>query len=368
MADIPQYKPGYRLWVDNIYDLKLLVDEANNFRDSRLTIGTILYVQEEDKYYSIKGQGHQVTGYEPLKTSSGNIYFGTEEPTDLTEEDKCETLWVVDDETGAVEDYINGYYPEQNIISSMQTRITQLEKIVDSLSSMLEYGVIAGDSTVGARTVMMGKSPICTNPTTDEDEETYDEGTLKPPAILATVPNLSIKHDTIDNFRKNYQNLINGELIWIRNGENINTGDPGLYMYAANKLFVGFISLASESGSDGSGGSGGNINPDDMTTISINSEGILNILSNKIKVGTDGILNINDNNHFTIGENNVLQISSNQSSPSFPNDQPSQEESISATFEDNILVLNTNNLISLDENNCLVFNKEIIDDENNIKL
>ena len=128
-------------------------------------------------------------------------------------------------------------------------------------------------------------------------------------------------------------------------------------MYAANKLFVGFISLASGSGSDGSGGSGGNINPDDMTTISINSEGILNILSK-----------INDNNHFTIGENNVLQISTNQSSPSFPNNQPSQEETVSATIEDNILVLNTNNLMTLDENNYLVFNKEIIDDENNIKL
>lgn len=364
MADIPQYKPDYRLWVDNIGDLKLLVDEANNFKDSRLTTGTILYVQEEDTYYSIKGQGHTIIGYEPLKVSSGNIYFGTDEP-ELSEYEKAETIWVVDNEEGAVEGYINGYQPEENIISSMNKRISDLEKTVNSLSAMLEYGIIAGDSSVGARTVMMDKSPICTNPTTDEDEETYDEGTLKPAEILATVPNLAIKHDTIDNFKKNYQNLINGELIWIRNGENINTGDPGLFIYAANKLYVGFISLASGSGS---GGSGGNINPDDMTTISINNEGVLDILSNKIKVDISGILNINDNNNFIIGENGVLQILTKQSSPSFPSDPPSQEETISATVEDNILVLNTNNLMTLDENNCLVFNKEIIDDENNIKL
>lgn len=361
MSDIPQYKPDYRLWVDNIDDLKLLVDEVNNFKDSRLTTGTILYVQEEDKYYSIKGQGHIITGYEPLKVSSGNIYFGIEEPTDLTEDEKAETIWVVDDEEGAVEGYINGYQPEKNIISSMNKRISDLEKTVNSLSAMLEYGIIAGDSSIGARTVMMDKSPICTNPNTDEDEETYEEGTLKPAEILATVPNLAIKHDTIDNFKKNYQNLINGELIWIRNGENINVGDPGLFIYAANKLYVGFISLASSGG-------GGNINPDDMTTISINDEGILDILSNKIKVDTSGILNINDNNNFIIEDNNVLQILVKQSTTSFPDNPPSQEETISATIEDNILVLNTNNLMTLDENNCLVFNKEIIDDENNIKL
>ena len=74
----------------------------------------------------------------------------------------------------------------------------------------------------------------------DEDEPT-DDGSIKPSELLATVPNFSIKHDTIENFKKNYQNLINGELIWIRNGENINVGDPGLYMYAANKLYLGFI-------------------------------------------------------------------------------------------------------------------------------
>ena len=362
MADIPQYKPDYRLWVDNIDDLKLLVDETNNFKDSRLTPGTILYVQEEDRYYSIKGQGHTIIGYEPLKVSSGNIFFGPDEP-ELKEDEKAETIWVVDDEEGSREGYINGYQPEENIISSMNKRISDLEKMVNSLSAILEYGIIGGDSSIGARTVMMGKSPICTNPNTDEDEETYEDGMLKPAEILATVPNLAIKHDTVENFKKNYQNLINGELIWVRNGENINAGDPGLCIYAANKLYVGFIPLASSGG-----GGGGNINPDDMTTISINSEGILDILSNKIKVDADGILNINDNNNFTIGENNVLHISSKQSSPVFPNNQPSQEETISATIEDNILVLNTNNLMTLDENNYLVFNKEIIDDENNIKL
>ena len=33
---LPKHKPDYRLWVDTVEDIKLLVDEANNFKDPRV--------------------------------------------------------------------------------------------------------------------------------------------------------------------------------------------------------------------------------------------------------------------------------------------------------------------------------------------
>ena len=51
---LPKHKPDYRLWVDTVEDIKLLVDEANNYKDPRVPIGTIIYAAEEDQYYSIK--------------------------------------------------------------------------------------------------------------------------------------------------------------------------------------------------------------------------------------------------------------------------------------------------------------------------
>ena len=57
---LPKHKPDYRLWVDTVEDIKLLVDEANNYKDPRVTIGTIIYAAEEDQYYSIKGNNHKI--------------------------------------------------------------------------------------------------------------------------------------------------------------------------------------------------------------------------------------------------------------------------------------------------------------------
>ena len=43
---LPKHKPDYRLWVDTVEDIKLLVDEANNYKDPRVTIGTIIYAAD----------------------------------------------------------------------------------------------------------------------------------------------------------------------------------------------------------------------------------------------------------------------------------------------------------------------------------
>lgn len=344
---LPKHKPDYRLWVDTVEDIKLLVDEANNYKDPRVTIGTIIYAAEEDQYYSIKGNNHKVSGYEVLKTNSENIFFGNTEPN-IDQNTKLKSLWVVDSDDVSTEEYIHGYFPEDNIITSLKNRVGELEKQVKSLMSIIQYGAIAGDSTIGGRTSIMGMSPVCTNPTTDEDEPT-DDGSIKPSELLATVPNFSIKHDTIENFKKNYQNLINGELIWIRNGENINVGDPGLYMYAANKLYVGFISLAS--GSGGSGGSGS------LVTIEVKDDGILDILSNRTSVNSDGILIIDDTENFNVDDTGILNIKGIKSG----------EDTIKGEVKDNILNITSTAKLFI-EDDVLIINDANAIDEGVIKL
>lgn len=344
---LPKHKPDYRLWVDTVEDIKLLVDEANNYKDPRVTIGTIIYAAEEDQYYSIKGNNHKVSGYEVLKTNSENIFFGNTEPN-IDQNTKLKSLWVVDSDDVSTEEYIHGYFPEDNIITSLKNRVGELEKQVKSLMSIIQYGAIAGDSTIGGRTSIMGMSPVCTNPTTDEDEPT-DDGSIKPSELLATVPNFSIKHDTIENFKKNYQNLINGELIWIRNGENINVGDPGLYMYAANKLYVGFISLAS--GSGGSGGSGS------LVTIEVKDDGILDILSNRTSVNSDGILIIDDTENFNVDDTGILNIKGIKSG----------EDTIKGEVKDNILNITSTAKLFI-EDGVLIINDANAIDEGIIKL
>ena len=353
---LPKHKPDYRLWVDTVEDIKLLVDEANNYADPRVTIGTIIYAAEEDQYYSIKGNNHKVSGYEVLKTNSENIFFGNTEPN-IDKNTKLKSLWVVDSDDVSTEEYIHGYFPEDNIITSLKNRVGELEKQVKSLMSIIQYGAIAGDSTIGGRTSIMGMSPVCTNPTTDEDEPT-DDGSIKPSELLATVPNFSIKHDTIENFKKNYQNLINGELIWIRNGENINVGDPGLYMYAANKLYVGFISLASGSGNaGGSGGSGS------LVTIEVKDDGILDILSNRTSVNSDGILIIDDTENFNVNDNGILNIKGIKSDEDITTpDKPEVEDPIKGEVEDNILNITSTAKLFIEDGVLIINDSNAVED------
>ena len=353
---LPKHKPDYRLWVDTVEDIKLLVDEANNYADPRVTIGTIIYAAEEDQYYSIKGNNHKVSGYEVLKTNSEIIFFGNKEPN-IDRNEKLKALWVVDSDDVSTEEYIHGYFPEDNIITSLKNRVGELEKQVKSLMSIIQYGAIAGDSTIGGRTSIMGMSPVCTNPTTDEDEPT-DDGSIKPSELLATVPNFSIKHDTIENFKKNYQNLINGELIWIRNGENINVGDPGLYMYAANKLYVGFISLASGSGNaGGSGGSGS------LVTIEVKDDGILDILSNKTSVNSDGILIIDDTENFNVDDNSILNIKGIKSDEDITTpDKPEVEDPIKGEVEDNILNITSTAKLFIEDGVLIINDSNVVED------
>jgi hypothetical protein len=75
---------------------------------------------------------------------------------------------------------------------------------------IINYGINAGDASVGGRTRMMKTSSIAINPTTGDEEST---DYIEPDGFTYTVPNIAIKKDTAQNFKNNINNLIDGELI-----------------------------------------------------------------------------------------------------------------------------------------------------------
>lgn len=133
-------------------------------------------------------------------------------------------------------------------LNSVRKSIKTLEDQMSQVLRILNYGVIAGDASIGARTNLYS-SAVPINPNTGEEEEEF----IKPEGLPSTVPNLSIKCDILENFSKNKRNLIDGELIWIIDKNS-------LYIYYANR----FIPISNTSG----GGNGDNeeiIPEDDMT-------------------------------------------------------------------------------------------------------
>lgn len=157
------------------------------------------------------------------------LYFDTETPPDDTHK-----IWIDTDSKGSA------VYSPDGLVASLVKRVETLESYVSKLLKIIEYGAIAGDASIGGRS-LMEESATPINPITGEIEDP-DEPTEKG---VVTIPNFSPKIDTSVNFKKNMNNLIDGELIWIKNGENIKEGDLGLFLVANNKDFVGFIPCSS---------------------------------------------------------------------------------------------------------------------------
>jgi hypothetical protein len=98
---------------------------------------------------------------------------------------------------------------------------------MDQVIKIIQYGAIAGDSSIGGRTgIMSSATPINPNPDSEDEEETTE---IEPTHLTYTVPNISVKVDTLENFSKNYRNLLNGELIWISDKQS-------LYIYINGKF------------------------------------------------------------------------------------------------------------------------------------
>lgn len=184
-------------------------------------VGQIVYIKDQDEYWYLKEDN--VWGV------LNNIVVSESEPSK-------EALWI--DPTGDSE--INKEGNLTNIRQSLKTLQQQMDQVI----KIIQYGAIAGDSSIGGRTVMMASAdPI--NPNQDDEEEAVVQ--IEPDHLKYTIPNISVKTDTMANFSANYRNLIDGELIWM-------TDKNSLYIYINGK----FVSI--------SNGTGGDVpTPDDMT-------------------------------------------------------------------------------------------------------
>lgn len=186
--------------------------------------GDLVYVIENDTTYKYTKDGWQA--FEQA------LVVSNDEPTNKS------VVWYEPDS-----DYVLN---QEGNLTAVRASIKTLEEQMAKVLKLINYGVIAGDSSVGARTIMY-KSATPINPNTGETEPIEPIEPNKTD-LLYTVPNISVKHDTLENFSKNKRNLIDGELIWI-------TDKNSLYIYLNNK----FTPISNGSG-------GGEITPeDDMT-------------------------------------------------------------------------------------------------------
>lgn len=248
--------------------------------------GHISYCIETGLHYVFNpsNEYNNETGYWAEMTTS-MVETGDSAPNDTNK------IWV--DTSGGVDDP----YGE---IDQLKSKITKLEIIVNQLTKLLTVGIKAGDSTIGGRTMLSNLSTpiIPTSSITEDDyyneESEYEKDSLcvyngviyyaledisapagpfdidkwtteSPDALepyssnlIATVPNLAVKLDTSANFKKNYVNLIDGELIFC-------TDISSLYIYRNGK-FIAIGSSKTDSGSKAN------------TTITIDENNIMTIL------------------------------------------------------------------------------------------
>lgn len=112
-------------------------------------------------------------------------------------------LWISNMEQPA--DEIN----DSKILQKIIKKLNDLELLYSEISKLLSLGIIAGNSSIGTKT-LLSESSEQINPFPNSTEPELEN--TKPDKLLYTVPNLSIKLDTIDNFNNNLNNLIDGEL------------------------------------------------------------------------------------------------------------------------------------------------------------
>ena len=222
------YGKGGHKEVDTLTDL-------SNIPAFRLTIGSICYVRETGTTFRCVKFKH-VDG--TLFESEADV---VESDLGSWEEISSEDI-VVSDNEPAVRDqnkiwFDTGSHVSRDInasseeIASLNRSVASLQKQVESLLSILNYGVVAGDSSNSWRHKMIGTTGLI-NPGTGEAEGDTIRPTTE--ALKHTVPNISIKVDTAQNFKTNYQNLIDGELIWITDQGKDKEGS--LFIYIGGKF------------------------------------------------------------------------------------------------------------------------------------
>ena len=256
--------------------------------DRNIDEGHIAYCLEDGNVYKFCGPIHEGNphgvnfderlGYWRLQNSFG-IWKDGSEPTDTN------MLWITDTRTDSE------VYAGSDYIRDLQIQVGQLQTQVSNLMKILNYGVIAGDASVGGRTEMMSKAEPIDPSVEPNPTSNYSGEDIAPAELLYTVPNLSIKIDTMENFKKHSNNLINGELVWIES-EKIAEEDPGLYIYTYRR---GFTPAAN-----------GGVGPSPTThSYYVDNSGILHIESSSIYIDSDGIIYFDEN---IVDENGIMNL------------------------------------------------------------
>ena len=196
--------------------------------------GKVILLGSLDKYDEIIRE---------IIAKKGNaIYYGDEPP------EQTDVFWVSNAD-------MSEYIPDNTVVQNLYRRLAEIEAFLLKYRHVVDYGVIAGDSSIGGRTNIMATAepvePGTDVPGTGADDAVgtvADDEQVIPEELGATVPNISVKCDTAANFMENYQNLISGELLWA-------TDQQKLFMYYDGV----FIPVGS-----GGGGGGGGMNPDEI--------------------------------------------------------------------------------------------------------
>lgn len=277
------------------------IQERDEIPITKRKVGMLCYVIEDDKYYKLEDDGSwgkanlSGSGIIQIESLDDIENLDNIEPgqmvyiKDLDEfryakdlenwgilnnivvsetEPSTEALWI--DPTG------DSDLNQEGNLTSIRKSILTLQQQMERVIKILEYGAIAGDSSIGARTQLMSSAePINPNDddTQDSDEpEDTETRQIEPDHLLYTIPNLSIKVDTLVNFSTNYRNLINGELIWISDKNS-------LYIYVDGK----FIPISNGSSPD-IPTTGDDMTKEDIEKLYFNHLGFINTKEEQYKM------------------------------------------------------------------------------------
>ena len=339
---MPQLLAGFELnsrqpnFTRDVFDTKAAMKNVN---PKHIDEGHFSYCKEDQMYYTFVYNGpgavyDESTGWWQIYSRFG-VWYGSTPPPDNN------MLWVQNNPSESKNE------ENSDAISTLQAQVSTLQAQVKDLMYLINYGVIAGDASIGGRTQIRQQSDYYTNPNTGEEE---DGEFIEPNKIKCTVPNLAIKVDTLTNFKQHVQNLINGELLWIQS-ENETDTDPGLYIYLYK---TGFTPI-------GSGSGGGVIDPGDPTSVVYRViEGQLAASGSGISV-IDGILTIKGGSA-VIDENGVLQLTSSGSGGG----GGTVTKDINASVDPETGAVITGSGVTITEDGILTFNTSAISVTNDV--
>lgn len=254
------------------------VEDMNNLNPEP---GDVIYVKET-------GQLLQYTK-DSTWNSLQTFYTGDTEPKDKS------VFWLTNIK--------NSEYKESNtVVQALNTRMTKIEQILQIIQRLVTEGVIAGDSTTSTRTLLINSSSEQINPNTGESESEIAPITE---GLQFTVPCVSIKSDTIDNFSKNWQNLVDCELLWVNDEIVAGQSVSGrLYIYIDGN----FIPVGT-----GGGSGGGSISASDIIKMFFQHLGLLGEDGKKYRIfinnyGELQVYNADDANVDTFDSNSYGQV------------------------------------------------------------